>query len=453
MGTFREGINPQNRVEQLTVSTNAHPYGCCGVFSLCGSDDIISLSLASFNGFLDWLGWETTDLCTIEQYFVDRWLPSEGSRQGWLSDACADPNSVNWGTCAFRIEDFARLRRSAPVQDVTKNHLRLCERQPLYRLDGTRIMDDLEWNLVTTAQVMLQDLMLMVVNGNSATGGQFDGLEQLVTTGYTDFENRRCSAMDSIVIDWNHNTLSGGAGITWTDGRGTRTVAATATITDVLRSVIRELRFRIRNSGLGVNQLRVGDIAIVCTSQMAECLLDSFTCYSVCEGSQYNEANINTLEARAFRESISGGTISANGSTIEVEGFITVHGVRIPVIAYDWGLATGSYSDIYVLTGSVGGRKTLYGQWNDMSPVPTRYRDANKFFTTDGGKTLGYFESDHTCTQPVLEMQPRIVATAPWTLTRITNAECSTPGGELTGDPLSSSFYVGGSSFELAACP
>lgn len=442
----------RDEVHRLTVSDVATIYGCCGVFDLCGDSDLISLSLANPDGLLDWIGWDTTDVCVIEKNFIDRVIPSEETRQGWVGDACADPNTVNWATCAFRIEDFGRLRRGAPTQDVTKNHLRLCDAQPRYRRDGSPIEDDLEYRAVITAEVMLQDLKLMVVDGNSTTAGQFDGLEQLVKVGYTDFKGRRCALMDSIIIDWNFNTLAGGAGMTWTDGRGTRAINAGATLTDVLRSVVRILKTRIKNSGLGALNLRLGDIVIVSTSEMAEAILDQYTCWSVCEGGQFNEANINTLEARQFRENLMGGTIVANGNTIEVEGIITIHGLRIPVLSYDWGLQSGSYSDIYVLTGSVGGRKVLLGQWNDMRAVPQRYENAYKYFSVDGGRVLGWFENDHACVQQVLEMQPRIVSWAPWTNVRISNANAETPGGSITFDPLNTSFFPGGSSFSIATC-
>jgi hypothetical protein len=358
---------------------------------------------------------------------------------------------VNFATCAFRIEDFARLRRGAPVQDVTKNHLQLCESQPRYRRDGTMIMDDLEWRAVMTAEVQLQDLKLMVVEGNASTAGQFDGLEQLVKTGYTDFKNRRCSLMDSIVIDWNFNGLNGGAGATWTDGRGERSIAANASFTDVLRSIVRIVKTRVKNSGLGALNFRLGDIIILSTSEMAEVILDQYTCWSVCEGGQYNEANINTLEARAFREKLAGGTIQANGNTVEVEGIVTIHGLQIPIISYDWGLQNGSYSDIYVLTGSVGGRKTMIGQYNNFTSVPVRYENAYKYFTTDGGKVLGWFENDHACVQQVQEIQPRLVSWTPWANVRITNVNVETPGGHLTFDPLNTSFFPG-TSFSLATC-
>jgi len=445
------GVPQPKKVERLSVSDVASVYGCCGVFDLCGDADLISLSLQGADPLLDYIGWELTDVCVLEKNFIDRVIPSEETRQGWVGDACADPNTVNWATCAFRIEDFARLRRGTPVQDVTKNALRLCESQPRYRKDGTMIMDDREFRAVLAAEVMLQDLKLMLINGDVDTAGQFDGLENLVVTGYTDFKGRRCSLMDSIVIDWNNNPLSGGAGMTWTDGRGTRNIAATASFTDVLRSIVRILKTRIKNSGLGVMNLQLGDMILVSTSEMAEAILDQFTCWSVCEGGQYNEANLNTLEARRFREDLMGGTFTANGTTIQAEGIISVNGVRIPLVSYDWGLQTGSYSDIYLLTGSVGGRKTLMGQFNDFRSIPQRYDNAYKFFTTDGGKVLGYFEDVHTCVTQVQEMQPRLVAYAPWTLVRITDVSADTPGGFITPDVMSTSFFPG-TSFTLAEC-
>lgn len=441
---------PQPVQRDMTISSVGSIYGCSGVFDLCGDADLISLSLQGADPLLDYIGWEVTDVCVLERNFIDRVIPDEETRAGWLGDACADPNTVNWGVVAFRIEDFARLRRSTPTLDVTKSGLRMCEAQPRYRKDGTRITSELEFRSVLATEVMLQDLKLMMIAGDADTAGQFDGLEKLVTTGYTDFKGRRASAMDSIVIDWNGNTLAGGAGATWQDSRGLRSISSTASFTDVLRSIVRILKARIKNSGLGVMNLQLGDMVLVATSEMAESILDQYTCWSVCEGGEFNESNLNSLEARAFREGLMGGTFNANNTTIQAEGIIRIHGVAIPIITYDWGLQQGSSaSDIYLLTGSVGGRKVLNGQFNDFRAIPTRYDNASKYFTTDGGRVLGYFETDHTCLQQVSEMQPRVVMWAPWLQVRISDVTASTPGGPFEADPLSSFFY-GGTSFELA---
>lgn len=444
------------KVERLTLGDEATFYGCCGVFDLCGDNDLISLSLAGVSPLLDYIGWRPTDVCVLERNFIDRYLPSEGiasSRAGWVGDACADPNSVDWATVAFRIEDFGRLRRSAPVQDVTRNSMRLCEAQPRYRLDGSLITDDREYNAVMVAEVMAQDLNLMLINGDASTAGQFDGLEQLVATGYTDFKGVRATTMDSTIVDWNGNSLAGGAGATWTDERGTRAIDATSSFTDMLRSYVRILKKRIKNSGLGVANLQYGDLVMVATSEMVEAILDHFTGWSVVVGGQYNEANIDVLEARQFRETLAGELFRApNGNMIQSEGTITIHGMRIPLISHDWGLQDGSTSDVYLLVGGVGARQTLYGEYNDMRRVEQDYPDRSGFASSDGGKMLHIMQdNDWTCTLEGSEFQGRLVAYAPWTLMKVSNVAADTVGGSITSDPLGSSFY-GGTSWDVAAC-
>lgn len=434
-------------VQRLTVNSLATIYGCCGLFDLCGDDDLISLSMQGADDFLDWVGWEGTDVCVIEKNFISWVSPDEGTtRTGWLADPCAAPNGVEFGTCAFRIEDFARLRRAAPVQDITKNHLRLCDRQPRYRLDGTRVNDDYEFRALLAAEAISQDLKTMVVNGNVSTAGQFSGLENLVKTGYTDFTGKRCYIMDSIVINWNNNPLSGGAGMTWTDGRGVRGLLSTYNFVDVLLSAFRTVVQRIKMSAaLAAQQLRVGDIVLLTTTQMAQCILDHYTCWRVCIGTQYNESNLNSLEGREFRNGLMGGLFQA--------GRIYLDGFEIPIIAYDWGLQKGATrSDVYLLTGGVGNIKTLMGQFNDMSAVPSTPNISDVYGVSDGGRFLHYENLDETCVQQVLEMQPRLISWAPWANVRFQNVLCRTPGGFLSPDPLETSFFPE-SSFVRADCP
>ena len=424
-------------VQRLAVSDLATIYGCCGLFDLCGDDDLISLSMQGADKFMDWLGWEGTDVCIIEKNFISWVQPSEaGARTGWVGDPCGDPNSIEFGTCAFRIEDFGRLRRAAPVQDITKNHLRLCDRQPRYRLDGTRINNDYEFRALLVAEVVTQDLKVLSVVGNNATPGQFDGLEQLVATGYTDFRGRRCSLMDSIVINWNSNDMNGGAGITWTDGRGSRAVGAAYSFIDVLLSAYRRVRQRIGWSGaLAAQRLMVGDMILLATTPMVECILDAYTCWRVCPGVQYNEANLNSLEAREFRNSLLGGMFG--------DGRIYLDGFEVPLLAYDWGLQKGpTRSDVYLLTGNLGNIKLLMGQHNDMSNVGADIPElADIYGSSDGGRFLHWQNTDQTCVEQVMEFQPRIIAWAPWSNVRFQNVVCGTPGGFVSPDPFETSFF------------
>jgi len=48
------------------VSSLATIYGCCGLFDLCSDQDLMSLSFEAQNKFMDWIGWEKTNVCTIK---------------------------------------------------------------------------------------------------------------------------------------------------------------------------------------------------------------------------------------------------------------------------------------------------------------------------------------------------------------------------------------------------
>ncbi len=433
------GAPVQRDRSDLTVSTLATIYGCCGLFDMCSDADLMSLTFEGASPFLDWLGWERTDVCVIKKNFITfvRAASSGGEESaGWLADPCADPNGVEWGSCDFTLTDFARLRRAGPTRDITKTGLRYCDIQPRYRLDGTRIEDDREYDMVLATEVVTQDLKDMVVSGNASTDGQFDGLERLVKTGYTNSSGRACTSMDSIVINWNNNTMDGGAGITWNGAA----VGATYSFVDVLRAAYKRLRHRIRMApSLAAQRLNVGDIVLVLPEDFVDCVLDAYTCWSVCD-SQINL--MNSLEARRFRDTLLGGLFGA--------GQITLDSFPIPILPYDWGLIKGpSHFDAYLLTGQVGNIKVLQGQYNDMAPVSAKRADR---YATDGGRLLTWREDDHTCEQQIVEMQPRLLAWAPWAQVRFQNVNCAVPGGILSADPFETSFFPEGS-FSASACP
>jgi len=428
--------------QRLTESTLATIYGCCGLFDMCADQDLMSLSFEGTSKFLDWLGWERTNICVVKKSFIT-WVRPEytGGRAtaGYLADPCAEPNSVQWGECDFTLEDWGRLRRAGPVRDITKTDVRYCEAQPRYRLDGSPISDDREYDMVIATEVLLQDLKRLIVTGNGATGGQFDGLQQLVATGYVNSAGRRCEIMDSIVVDWNSNGTDGGAGVTWNGNA----VAATFNLVDVLLAIYRRIVQRISWAPpLAARGLAVGDIAIVMPTGFIDCLLNAYTCWRVCDGGQYDETVLNSLEGRQFRDTLNGGMFGA--------GRIFLHGFEVPIIPYDWGLINGPTTfDMYVLTGQVGAIKLVQGQYNDMAPVTKARPDR---YYTDGGRLLTWSDDDETCERQVVEMQPRLLCWAPWAQARIQNVRCATVAGPLSPDPTDTSFFPE-SSFSVAACP
>lgn len=409
-------------------------YGCCGVFDMCADEDLISLSMQGADPFLDWLGFERTDVCIIRKEFIT-WIRPEqvggAATAGYVGDPCADPNGTEWGKCDFTLENWGRIRREGPVRDVTINDVRYCERQPRFRLDGSPISNDDEYDSMVIAEVMLQDLRRYTITGTTLTAGLWDGLQRLVRSGYTDAAGTRCTSMDSIVVDWNGNSMAGGAGVTWNGGN----IGATYSFVDVLLDVARRIKQRISYSPtLAAQAMSVGDIILLMPTFMTRCLLDLYTCWSVCgNGGNLDWVVLQSLEGRTFRNRLMGGMFGF--------GRIFLDDFEIPLIAYDWELITGNdRGDVYLLTGQVGNVKTMQYQYLDMTPVPRTYPEIG-YDVTDGGRFLHWVDNDETCVQRTMEIRPRMLSWAPWANARFQDVRCETPTGALSPDPDSDYFF------------
>lgn len=427
-----------------SVSDLATIYGCCGLFDLCSDNDLMSLSFEGVNKFMDWVGWEKTDVCLIKKNFVT-WVRPEASQGvrsvGYLSNPCGDSNSVEWGTCDFTLDDFALLRRHSPTRDVTKVGLRLCETQPRYRLDGSPILDDLEYDMRITTEGLMQDLKLMLITGDKSIAGQFDGFQKLIKTGYTNSKGYSCRMMDSVVLDWNGNDMNGGSGITWNG----RSVASTWNFVDVLLAVYRRVRDRLSMAPALAGTLTPGDIIFVAPTHINRCLLNAYTCWSVCPGAVISEASVlqtmNTFEARTFRDRLNGGLF--NNGKIFLDGF------EIPLLNYDWNMVSATGSQAFLLTGQIGNVKLISGQYNDMTSTPGRTPEAGYKYT-DGGRLLTWLERQKTCIYREVEMQPRLLMWAPWAQARFDDVTCDTIGGLISPDPWDENYPE--SSFSFVRC-
>lgn len=427
-------MNHIQREGDLTLSTAARIYGSTPLFNLEADDALMSLSFAGQNQLLDWINWTPTNEYKLQKYFIDYVRAADdGSGEptvGYITDPCADGNGVEWGKTDFVLTDFARLRRISPVRDATKIGMKYAAVQPRYRLDGEVISNDYEYEVRITTEVLMQDLRRMLVVGNKTTSGMFDGLERLIKTGYTDSNGAHASSMDSVVIDWNGNTMAGGAGVTW-NGVG---VGSGYNFVSVLLSAFRRVMDRIRMSpSLSAAPIQVGDIVFAAPTHINRALLDQYTGWSVAPGVAYNEVNLNTYEARTFRNNLNGGMFGA--------GRIFLDGFEIPLINYDWGLIKGpTRGDAYLLTGRAGGIKILEGQFLDMKAVPPVYPGRN-FRVQDNGLLLSWEVFDNTCVRYNVEMQPRLYCMAPWAQVRFMDIKATQPGGVLSPDPWETSFY------------
>jgi hypothetical protein len=422
--------------QRLTVSDSATPFGCCNFFSQC-SDELMSLHYGGRLTLLDWMNFSPSDICLKEMEYISYVRPAQYNRAptaGHLADPCADPNGIEIGSCKVTLRDFGRYGRKGPTRRIMQPD-RYCITSPRRRLDGTVVADEREWDMRFAMDVLLGDIRTDVITGSTTNAGQFDGLERLVKTGYD------CSILDSIVVDWNGNPMTGGSGITWNGNP----IAATYNFVDVLLSAIRRIKQRIMWSPLlGNQQMDIGNMILVLPSFMANCLLDHYTCWSVCDGSQYNEVALQAYESRVFRNNLLGGMFGA--------GRIFVDGFEIPLLTYDWGTIKGpTTGDVYLLTGAVGSVRLFDGEHLSAATAASNFGNQG-YFSVDGGRVLGLYETDNECYELKVWMHPRLWCAAPWAQIRFQDVVCRDPMGPLSGDPDDTSFYPL-TSFNPATCP
>lgn len=423
----------------LTLTDQASPFGCCNFFDLCSDDDIMALHYQGALGLLDWLNFTPVEECYRSLHFIEYVRPaqSEGAdTPGYLSNPCTDPNGIEYGITKLTVEDFGLVGRQGPTRKILQP-TRYCVNEPRRRLSGQLVADEREWDMAMTMDAVLHDMRQLVVTGNAGTPGQFDGLQRWVKTGYSS------SMLDSIVIDWNGNTMAGGAGATWNG----QAIVSTANFMDVLMEALAQIRYRISWSNqLRNQQFNVGDIVLVLPYKAVKCVLDSFTCWRVCEGSQYNESVLQSLEARTFRNSLIGGLYGY--------GKIEIDGIEIPLLVHDEGMINGpTLNDIYLLVGSIGSVRLWEGEiLSAQSAIDQLMDRGGDFFSTDGGRVLGRVDSENLCRTLKLWMAPRLFNRAPWAQVRFQDVKCVNAGPVISSDPSDTSFYPL-TSFAPAVCP
>lgn len=434
--TIRRQYNPQmtaEMVQRLTLAggvpdtpwiADSTPF-----FDRC-EDELMSLHFGGRMGLLDLFNWRVDNEYTKTFNFITYLRPeySAGSpTAGHLTDPCADPSGFDYGTAKITLEGFGLYGRAAPTRYILKP-TRFCKTDPIYRVDGTPVDNEFEWDLRFVTDVLKQDLYRHIITGNAGVGGQFDGLQQWINTGY------ESTMLDSMVVNWNGNTIGvGGGGAITLNG---------ATITpghliNLILAIVRRFRQRIQWSPALATERENGvDLVLIMPTFLAECLLDAFTCWSVCEGGLYNPTNLMTYEARNFRDSLNGGRYGG--------GFIRLDGQVIDIFPYDWETMHGNNrGDIYLLTRAVGNQQLWEGEHLSAS-VASEFmaqQGHDQYFSTDGGRIIGMTEADNLCYKTKAWIRPRLVNRAPWLQARIMNVQCNTILNPLSPDALDTSWY------------
>lgn len=429
----RAGVD-RRTIQRLSLATrpdspfeaDATPF-----FDRC-EDGIMSVHHGGRMGLYDLFNWEVTSDFLKDVKYLTYVRPAQSGgadTAGYLSDPCATPNGYEFGTADITLSGFGRYGRSGPVRDIHKPE-KYCMTQPRYDMDGNPITNEFEWDLLFAMDTLKQDLFKAIITGSDATPGQFDGLQQWINTGYAS------GILNSTVIDWNGNDLDGNGGGTITINGVNYT--GSGDIVDFILALYRRFKQRIMWSPMLASQnMREGDVVLVLPTFLAECLLDKYTCWSVCEGRQYNEANLQTFEARTYRNSLLGGMFGA--------GSIILDGDRVHLMPYDWETIHGSYrGDMYFMTMSVGNVPIWNGQHLSASAAANEMRNEGhaQYFSTDAGRIIGTTEVDALCRQTMIWWRGRLWCLAPWLQARIMEVEC--PGtvlNPLSPDPSDTSFY------------
>lgn len=419
-------------VERLTLTTHATPIGT-NYFDQCG-DEIMSLHYGGALPLLDWMGFNVTDEAYRVLEFIAYVRPEMSggnATAGYLANACADPNGIEFGTAKLTVENFGRLGRTGPTREIMKP-TRYCATSPVYRLDGTRVTSEREWDIRFATDTLLGDTRKMLITGNSAVAGQFDGLQGWVKTGYTGANG---SMLDSTVIDWNGNPMSGGAGITWNGNA----IGSTFDFLDVMIPAVRRIKTRILWAReLQNQQMRLGDMIIMLPTFAAEGLLNFYALWSFGKGASNNPMTLMQTEVRQFRNNLVSATNPAN---LFGHGYITIDNVDIPLLAYDWELIKGpKTADIYFLTGAIGSTRIWEGEHLSADIAAQNYGDQG-YQSIDGGRILYLSETSNECVVTKLWMHPRLFCRAPWAQIKFQDVQIDVPGGPMSADPLESSFY------------
>jgi hypothetical protein len=187
---------------------------------------------------------------------------------------------------------------------------------------------------------------------------------------------------------------------------------------------------------LNTQELSGRNMVLVGPTFLLECILDAFTCWSVCEGGVYNPVNLMTYEARNFRDSLNGGRYG--GGSIHLDGQV------IDLYPYDWETIHGdNRGDLYFMTLSVGDQQLWEGEHLNATSAAGQMIEAghDQYFSTDGGRIIGTTDVDNLCRQTKIWIRPRLVNRAPWLQARIMNVECARLLDPLSPDPIATSFF------------
>lgn len=443
-----ETLSTQNRYkvvkrgEDLTLVPTQGLYNQ-PLFDLCAPDSLLSFVLMnSYSPALDAIGFETSNLYRLEQNMIT-YIAASGAAAGSpttsdLSDPCAPGNGTEFGGINWVVEGWGRMRRTSDPRDITDVVTKYCLKTPVYTIGGEVIADDYEWDRMQLSNVILQDYQRRIINGNASSAGQADGLEQLITYGYTDpITGEVASSMDSTVIDYNENLMCSADGASDVTFNG-NAIPDGSDLYSLISSFLRRTRVRINNSpNLTGAAKHIG----LLSSEHMNALIECYVCHTTCGGEL---GQMMEVDARKALDALKSQLMSEQAITLSFQG------VPVTFFTYDYGLISSTaiesngtiLGDIYILTTDVGNTPLMRLQVKSMTAAANHdAMSGTDMEVTDNGRFLSWKTYDNTCYRVSIEMQYRWRIVAPWAQMRITDVAATTILGAQVADPLSDFFW------------
>jgi len=426
-----------------TPADTIYPYDTGGLFGRCDGPSTLINAMVGPIGVEKVLTWVGND---TEYEFVDALTQfvETGSEQ---TSQCGDCVRVRAKACAQHY-CFGRFCRQTEEMQFDRIGLKANANVPVRTLFGS--ITDAGGNPIVgmneqiTDAFYLQSRMAgyalryknsdMIWTGNPANSAgpyqEYRGLQEIVNTGKFDaYTQLLCTAIDSFLLDFaNNNPASAG----------------TYAVQNWFRRVVNE--FMTRAGGAGMDWA-TATMYIVMTNNMWDAVARAYACdgLDLCGG----VSTSRTL------------TQSADQARMRYEEYLSrmalpIYGRWYPVILdtqvpETTGQANGICSDIYFLTTAINGEEILYGEYQNFQQTYGRVRaelaamfGSDDIAITDNGRYALVRDNERGCFDLQVYTKPRLVAVAPWLLSRVQNVCSDILGTPLPAPTLSGSTYEKG---------
>ena len=448
-------IEVQKHTLDSTVATGANAHGVGGLFSGIGvRPDMYATVPRPINEFSSLLPLISSNMNNEIYEILTGQTDLEGDA---AADSCSDgPIAGQFKVCRQQIP-FGKAKMSTPVRhgddlgtridyaDMDRNVLNLDTSPSRFMpaIPGMNVNSDTGKLIMQFGRQIEKSVVLcdgQGVAGNTSNIGsfafwmsQYDGIERVVRTGYTDSVTTvACPAADSVVISHRANIGS----VSADNGQ-----AFTTNVVDMVYSV------KQRAETFGITPFTG---AIVVHPNMKRALFYHWACAyytDFCAGSQYNENNTDAVMIRKFADEM------MNGS------YLLVDGMPIPVFVHS-GLsmeATGTadeyMADVFYLPIAWGNRALMFyhyfPQGNPDSQAWYNLADPGAIRIYNNGLYRGYGNRSGGCMNFSAEMKMRLILDTPFLAGRVNDVEFSYLAQTRDARPEMSFYRDGGQSGRL----